>query len=339
MKRKLTLFLFSLCALITVKAEEYIMLIGSSTADSSFVQILEEAGYTVYRGTGTYTGILSQEKLDSLNNAALVIFSRNGSSGAHGDEAGTPGIVAQWADVSAPILSLSIWIIRSNRWQWINNTTTACLQNDTIYVTEEGTNHPIFRNIAKVNGGIPFTTPLITRNESTPVTPDLTTNAYIKILATDSQTDDARVAIAEWEAGVNFYDGAPAPSSTRMFLALGEGDNCKQETVRANIMSTFNGTDESKILFLNVVAYLMGKPIENSITDIKKTSLSVYPNPATQYIELYNLKNSINYKIVNINGAIVLKGRTSSKINVTSLPAGLYMVVTDNGYSAKFMKY
>ncbi|MEJ5266046.1 MAG: T9SS type A sorting domain-containing protein [Bacteroidales bacterium] len=340
MKRKFTLVVLLGLALFTsrVMAGEYIMLIGSSVNDTTVEQILVDAGYTVYRGTGTYTGILSQEKLDSLNNAALVIFSRNGSSAAHGDDAGTPGIVQQWADVNAPILSLSIWIMRSNRWQWINNTTTACLQSDTIYIAADGVDHPIFTNIPLVNGGIPFTQPGITRNESTPVNPDLTTNANIKILAVDSKTDDQRVAIAEWEAGVDFYSGAPAPSSTRMFMAISEGDNCKQETIRANVMSAFNGTDEGKQLFLNAVAYLMGKPIVNSVKTVAQNNLKLFPNPASQYVMLSNLKSTVNFKVINVNGAVVLKGKTSSYINVASLPAGLYMVVTDTGLSGKFLK-
>lgn len=341
MKRKLTLIALLGMALFTnrVMAGDYIMLIGSTTADSTVEEVLVDAGYTVYRGTGTYTGILSQEKLDSLNNAALVIFSRNGSSVAHGDGSATPGIVEQWADVQAPILSLSIWIMRSSRWQWINTTTTACLQSDTIYITSEGADHPIFTNISLVNGGIPFTQPGITRNESTPVAPELTENAGTHILAVDSKTEgDQRVAIAEWEAGVEFYSGAPAPSSTRMFMAISEGDNCKQEDIRANVMSAFNGTEQGKQLLLNAVAYLMGKPIVNSVKNVAKNSLNLYPNPASQYVILSNLKTTVDFKVINVNGAVVLKGKTSNQINVSSLPAGLYMVITDNGLAGKFMK-
>jgi|GEM_PF-1138727 len=340
MKRKFTLTLLLCLSMFAgrVMAGEYIMLIGSSVADSSVEQILTEAGYTVYRGTGTYTGILSQEKLDSLNKAALVIFSRNGSSAAHGDGSSTPGIVEQWADVEAPILSLSVWIMRSNRWQWINSTTTACLQSDTIYITETGADHPIFTNISLVNGGIPFTQPGITRNESTPVVPELTTNSNIKILAVDSKTDDQRVAIAEWEAGVEFYSGSAVPSSTRMFLAISEGDNCKQETIRPNVMSAFNGTDQGKQLLLNSVAYLMGKPIINNVKKVTNNNLSLFPNPASEYLVLSNLKSTVNYKIINVNGAVVLKGQTTGRINVSSLPSGLYMIVTDNALSGKFLK-
>ncbi|MCX7985384.1 MAG: T9SS type A sorting domain-containing protein [Bacteroidales bacterium] len=340
MKKKITLIaLLSSCffAMQSI-AGEYIMLIGSSLADSTVEKVLTDAGYTVHRGTGTYTGILSQEKLDSLNNAALVIFSRNGASAAHGDGSSTPGIVEQWADVSAPILSLSMWIMRSNRWQWINTTSPACLQSDTIYITDDGADHPIFTNVSIVNGGIPFTIPGVTRNESTTVTPDLTTNASIKILAVDSKADEKRVAIAEWEAGVEFYSGAPAPSSTRMFIAIAEGDNCKQESVRPNVMSAFNGTDQGKKILLNAVAYLMGKPIENSIKPTSKSSISLFPNPASNYIVLSNLKSAVGYKIINVNGAVVLKGVAKNRINVSSLPAGLYVIVTDSGQTAKFMK-
>lgn len=340
MKRKFTFVVLLCLSMFTgrVMAGEYIMLIGSSLNDSTVAQIITEAGYTVHRGTGTYTGILSQEKKDSLNNAALVIFSRNGASAAHGDGGGTPGIVEQWADIEAPILSLSVWIMRSNRWQWINTTTTACLQSDTIYITEDGAEHPIFTNISLVNGGIPFTQPGITRNESTPVVPELTTNSGIKILAVDSKTDDQRVAIAEWEAGVEYYSSAPAPSSTRMFLAISEGDNCKQENIRPNVMSAFNGTDQGKQLLLNAIAYLMGKPIVNSVKTVAKNTLNLYPNPASQYVVLSNLRSAVNYKVINVNGAVVLKGKTTSQINISTLPAGLYMVVTDNGLSGKFLK-
>jgi hypothetical protein len=341
MKKKITLITFVMGFLMlsnSIKAVDgYIMLVGSNENDSSVVKLLTDAGYTVKRGLN-YTGILDQARLDSLNNARLVIFSRNGATTGYGDESSTAGIVQQWADVSAPILSLSIWIMRSSRWQWINNTTTACLESDTIFPTDEGLQHPIFSNIKLNNGGVSFTDTGVTRNESTPINDDLTTGAYLKILATDSRGDSKRIAIAEWEAGVPFYDGAPSPSSTRMFIAITQGDNCK---VGDNHQAEFNGTETGKKIFLNAVAYLMGIPIEGGVA-VKNiavnNSLNIFPNPASQTITLSNLKSLVDFRIINVNGAVVLKGKTTGNINISSLTSGLYMLVTDNGLNGKFMK-
>jgi hypothetical protein len=115
-------------------------------------------------------------------------------------------------------------------------------------------------------------------------------------------------------------------------------------------MSAFNGTDEGKKLFINAVKYLRGETIDNgdngnngggggtSVKTLAKNSLNLFPNPASQYILLSNLKTITSYKIFNVNGAIVLKGKTSNRIDVSTLPAGLYMIVTDSGLSGKFLK-
>jgi len=228
--------------------------------------------------------------------------------------------------------------MRNNRWKWINSASNQCIQSDTIYVTEDGLNHPIFTNIKLGdNNSIPFTETGITRNESFVATEDVLTGASIKILAFDGVTDDSRVAIAEFEAGYNFYADAPAPSSNRMFIALTEGDNCKLENVRPNVMSAFNGTEQGKTILLNAIAYLMGKEI-TKVKNVNANNLNVFPNPVVNYITVNNIKGQVGYKIYNMNGAVVLKGTTSSTINVASLNSGLYMVVLDNGMCSKFIK-
>jgi hypothetical protein len=235
----------------------YILVVGSSTDDQTVLDILIEEGYDVRRGLD-YSGELSAEKLDSVNGADLVIFSRNGSTAGHGE---AEPVMQQWADVAAPILSLSPWIMRNNRWRWINSDALSCAGSDSIAIPEDAQNHPIYAGVDVSSGLLEVLEPNRTRNEKfAPV--DASQNPVDAgmgtILALDP-TDEGIIA-AEWEEGVLFYEGgnimAPYAGSNRMWLGfVTEGDNCK---VEPNVMSAFNGNDDARTIFLNAVAYMMG---------------------------------------------------------------------------------
>ena len=63
-------------------------------------------------------------------------------------------------------------------------------------------------------------------------------------------------------------------------------------------------------------------------------NLMVYPNPATNFVQvkLASKADNITYKIVNIMGRIVQKGRLdSSNINVSNLNTGIYILEVNDG--------
>ncbi|ANW95064.1 hypothetical protein AXE80_01580 [Wenyingzhuangia fucanilytica] len=94
----------------------------------------------------------------------------------------------------------------------------------------------------------------------------------------------------------------------------------------------------------SVVLQVFGfsKDIRNetlSTTDIKKLNkVSIYPNPVSDFLHLADNRNISSVHIYNTLGEKVLSVDTSDKIDVTSLRNGVYMLVTNNGSSAKFIK-
>lgn len=73
---------------------------------------------------------------------------------------------------------------------------------------------------------------------------------------------------------------------------------------------------------------------ENSIGEVGADKLSIYPNPANEFITITNLPEKANtYSLCNMVGQVVLSGNIAAKnqqITVGGLPAGVY-ILTVNG--------
>ncbi|HLW30664.1 MAG TPA: T9SS type A sorting domain-containing protein [Aequorivita sp.] len=59
---------------------------------------------------------------------------------------------------------------------------------------------------------------------------------------------------------------------------------------------------------------------------ISKESLTIYPNPTTDFFSIKNSSHFKNYEIFDVKGRKVLMGETFKKINVSSLKAGAYFI-------------
>ena len=59
--------------------------------------------------------------------------------------------------------------------------------------------------------------------------------------------------------------------------------------------------------------------------DIKKNQKFIYPNPANDYIFIKS-RTKVFYKIISVNGCVVLEGYTTNKIDISSLDKGLYFI-------------
>lgn len=339
MKRKFY-HLFAVCFLLlqmnAFTQDGYILVVGSTTDDQSVLDILINEGYTVVRGL-TYSGELSSEKLDSVNGADLVIFSRNGSTAGHGE---AEPVMQQWADVAAPILSLSPWIMRNNRWRWINSSQLSCAGSDSISIPGDAQNHPIYHGVDVSSGFLEVLEPNKTRNEKfsrddgsgNPVDAGMGT-----ILALDPS--DEGIMAAEWKEGDLFYEGgdimAPFAGSDRLWLGfITEGDNCK---VEPNLMSAFNGNADAETIFLNAVAYMMGAG-PGSISYSVNDQFKVFPNPATDLLTIRGLTELKSYEIIDLTGSVVLRGYTEGIIDISLLNSGIYVLRADDTFTVKFVK-
>lgn len=71
----------------------------------------------------------------------------------------------------------------------------------------------------------------------------------------------------------------------------------------------------------------------------EKPALRVYPNPVKDVLYFESGTNEgQSYKIMDLTGKVVLKGISQSKINVTSLKDGAYILSFDNRETLKFLK-
>ncbi|MDR0790449.1 MAG: T9SS type A sorting domain-containing protein [Bacteroidales bacterium] len=66
----------------------------------------------------------------------------------------------------------------------------------------------------------------------------------------------------------------------------------------------------------------------NSLLEIEETSLSIYPNPATDniFIDIKSTKNTTAL-IYDVFGGVVMKKENTNMLNIASLPSGNYMLV------------
>jgi hypothetical protein len=90
----------------------------------------------------------------------------------------------------------------------------------------------------------------------------------------------------------------------------------------------------------------------NSITgDLQDTTLGInsfnmkgnftlFPNPTSDYIQIFELTETESYKIYNAIGVLIHSGHVSNsvKIDIQNLTNGIYFLKFDNGYTHKFIK-
>jgi hypothetical protein len=89
-----------------------------------------------------------------------------------------------------------------------------------------------------------------------------------------------------------------------------------------------------------VVQSVSHQMLFTALQENPKLALTVYPNPATEFITLQaNSKKPISYSITNILGKTMVSMRpvTSelTKIDVSNWSSGVYIVKTDDGFSRK----
>lgn len=78
-----------------------------------------------------------------------------------------------------------------------------------------------------------------------------------------------------------------------------------------------------------------------AVSDVKKNNISVYPNPATDVINISNVSSKTKFEIYNVGGQLVNQGTTDGKVNVSKLTKGVYILtVESNGdrSQTKFIK-
>lgn len=63
-----------------------------------------------------------------------------------------------------------------------------------------------------------------------------------------------------------------------------------------------------------------------AVNEFDKANITIYPNPATEYINITGLDNIKTVKIISAEGKIVSTTDNSDKINISKIPSGIYFV-------------
>ncbi|HCQ28901.1 MAG TPA: hypothetical protein DIU39_01370 [Flavobacteriales bacterium] len=75
------------------------------------------------------------------------------------------------------------------------------------------------------------------------------------------------------------------------------------------------------------------------VNELSDNSIALYPNPATDFISVENIKGNIN--IIDITGKVIKTVKSNASrttINVSGFAKGIYFIQLENGAVAKFIK-
>ena len=77
-----------------------------------------------------------------------------------------------------------------------------------------------------------------------------------------------------------------------------------------------------------------------AVETIRKTKISLFPNPTTNFIQVTGLTQIESYEICDIVGSKVKQGFTANneKIDATDLKKGFYLIKFENGTTVRFCK-
>ena len=213
--------------------------------DQAWIDWLAAEGYTVDVRID-YWLEFDAGKVDELNAADLVIVSRSATSGGYidGDE---PTL---WNSVTTPLITFNVHLTRSNRWLWINS--TSILHLNASMMTALVLDHPVFDGVTlDPNNQVQALDVAVGSGQTTFVnTLDVGNGILI------AQSADGLPWIAEWEAGVEFYNGAgQIPAGKRMMFVGGTQEDTTAGAEKPQ--GAMNLTAEGQQIFLNAIAYLL----------------------------------------------------------------------------------
>jgi len=198
--------------------------------DHEWVNLLRAAGHTVDYTPGWED--LDDAKITALNAADLVIISRCSNSGQY-DDGDEP---TQWNSITRPMIVSSTHLMRSSRWKLLDHTLIWNLAPADMVLADGST-------ISGIDGTVGPSSFIVTAPGNGTV------------LATIGDGLGLGLPwIIEWEAGVEYYDGAgQTAGGPRMFFAAGTLESGDEVIGRGEM----NLTDECLAFFMGAVDTLL----------------------------------------------------------------------------------
>lgn len=230
--------------------------------DQNLETFLVSEGYLVDVRPG-YWQDLTPNKMAELKAADLILFSRVTTS-AYYDDGDEP---TQWNSLAIPLLQMNAYFARTSRWEWVKSE-TATNNTAVVYLDAVEPNHPIFGNVPLIalNPGNPSYPPSVVQTIDLDVGSGITTFMGTtdmgngRLLAKTADLDMAW--IAEWDAGVEFYQGAGQyAGAKRLLFSAGTQEIQVADPRTGRITTTTQGelnlTADGRQMFRNAIAYLL----------------------------------------------------------------------------------
>jgi len=209
---------------------------GAADGFTGWQALLEGAGHTTTLLSDMRT--VEADELATMNEADLVIVSRDTDSGNYANDAAE---IALWNGVETPLIQCSAYIIRSNRWQWVNSTGTPAIgASDNLVIVQD---HPIFKGVGTVGDEIAMVTGTANISDSSDPGNGLSLGTHT----------DGRLWITYWDAETQFYNGtAEVGTAPRLWFGAGFGID---DATKGGL----NLTPEGEQIFLNAVSFMLGE--------------------------------------------------------------------------------
>ena len=211
--------------------------------DQGWIDLLTAQGHTVDDQRGNWL-TLDATKIATLEAADLIIVSRTSNSGNYATDATE---VTQWNSVTTPLILQTAYIVRSNRWQWMNTEGVTELAAETMLQVADDT-HPMFTGVSLTNGQLDLIDAAVNSGQASASTYAEVGNGTL--IAT--RADNGNVWIAEWAPGTTFYSGTTqVAAGKRMYFGAAGGGG-------GQTAGAMNFTPEGQTVWLNAVAYMLG---------------------------------------------------------------------------------
>jgi hypothetical protein len=297
------------------------------------IYALQEAGYDVITFYNGALSSASDETLDTLLNANLIVLGRSTPSTGYGDHK------EAWNGLTTPILNLELWNCRNTRLNWFNteNMSTFADPDTTYKAIIEMQDDPVFEGLDTDNP-VPWA---VSPMDAVGATEDA---GYGVVLA--RMEGNGTVLFVRFDPDVEFYSGAgdwPAGHRT----VIGNG----QDASGGEPFNYYNFTPESEKVFLAEVErmVLLGGGTPSAVEDRENTTTPStlvlsqnYPNPfnpvtnipysidkrSTVQLTVYNL---IGEKVATLVDGIKDAGSYQVSFNAANLNSGIYYYKLQKG--------
>ena len=211
-----------------------------------------------------YWKVLTPDKIAELNAADLIIVSRLAWSSRYNQGNETN----DWNSLTTPLLQMNAHFARNDRWKWVNSGMTVTSETPDIFAEAVKSNHPVFRGVLTAHEPIDrYDDPMYIVEMIDPL---VGTGLTTFVGSTDMGNGQLIAKslelgmgwIAEWNVGVEFYEGAGQYASGRRMLfcagtlELQSVDPDTQEVI-TTAQGELNLTAEGLQMFRNAIDYML----------------------------------------------------------------------------------